>query len=295
MNEPRVYKTSPLLFIIIIIFFLFLLGILVFVFGSDIAGFLIPLVIFTLITFGVVLVTLMSKTIVSNDEISVQKLFGAKTLRWTEISQVSGWGDRMKLQSRDEDVTISVSPRLPGYEDVIDTVGTKRPDLFSPLEHNEMRRSLSSYLGVFVVVIVLVGMSALFIFVTLSNSESSPVAYIPLLVIVAMTLFLVVMTLSAPRVLILEGRTMILKYLFSEKNINADEVRLIQLSYTQTRNGKQYFIAMRLTNGKNIRLSGLGMSLPITYLVLKNWHQGTAQGQAFLSNVAPNGSDNSWK
>lgn len=301
MTEPRVYKTSPILLVIIVIFFLFLLGTLIFVFGSSSAGFMdtgwimIPLAAFLLFIFGSVLIVIASKTTVSDDELSVRGLFGTKTLRWTDIGSVSGWGNSMKLMSRDEDVKISVSPRMPGYEDVIEVVGVKRPDLFSPLEHNEMRRGLSAYMGVLFGILLLLGVSTAFVVAVMDSPDTSISAYMPLLFIVGVALFLAVSILSAPRALILEGRTMELKYLLSEKTIRADEIRQVQLGYTQTRNGKRYFIALHLTSGKNIRLSGMGLSLPIAYLVLKNWHQGGARGQASSVNVAPNWSDNTWK
>jgi len=295
MNEPRVYKNSPFLLLFIVLIFLFFLGSIIFAFGSSLIQYVIPIAGFSLFIFGAIFVVLASRTIVSDDEISVQGLFGTKTLRWTEIGSASGWGYAMKLQSSDEDIKISVSPRLPGYEDVIEVVGAKRPDLFSPMEHKEMRRGFAPYLGMMFFVLALGGVSIAFIFATLNDPNESLSVYMPLLFIVAIALFMVVTTLSAPRALILEGNTMNLKYLLSERTISADEVRLVQLSYTQTRNGKRYFIALNLTSGKNIRLSGLGLSLPIAYLVLKNWHQGRAHGQALTSNIAPNWSDNSWK
>lgn len=63
------------------------------------------------------------------------------------------------------------------------------------------------------------------------------------------------------------------KYLFSEKTLLADEIVSIALSFTQTRNGKNYFILISQSNRKSLRISGLSPSLPIAYLVLKNWHK----------------------
>jgi hypothetical protein len=240
---------------------------------------------------------LASKTIISDDEITVQNLLGAKTLKWTEIGRASGWGYSIKLHSRDEDVTLSVSPRLPGYEQIVDFIGTKRPDLFSPREYSEINRGITPYLSMILIILLMAGITVAFILATLDDPNLSLSTYMPLLFFAAIALFLVVSTLSAPRSLTLEGRTINLKYLFSEKTLQADEITFIQLGFTQSRNGKHYFIALHLTNRKNIRLTGLGISLPIAYLVLKNWHVNSTQGQAQsqLDNVAPNWSDNSWR
>jgi len=295
MNEPRVYKTSPFFLVFIIILFVLFLGVLFMAFGSNSIGFMLPLGILSLFLFGAIFVTLASKTIISDDEIVIQGLLGAKSLKWTEISRASGWGYSIKLHNRDEDVTLSVSPRLPGYEQIIDFIGTKRPDLFSPLQYGEIKRGLSAFISMFLISLVLFGASIAFILATMNDPDTSFSSYLPLLVFVGIVFVMVATTLSIPRSLTLEGRTLILKYLFNEKTIHADEISHVQFTYTQSRNGKHYFINLHLTNRKSIRLSGLGISLPIAYLVLKNWHQGSSTAARQSANIAPNWSDNTWR
>ena len=274
MKEPRVYKTSPILLVFIVLLFVLFLGILLFAFGPNSLGFMIPLAVLSIFFFGAAFVALVSKTIVSDDEMVVQGLFGTKTLKWIEVGRVSGWGYAMKLHSRDEDVTMSISPRLPGYQEIIEFVGAKRPDLFSPLQYNEIRRGLAPFISVFLVTVIMVGVSVAFIFATMNDPNTSYTSYTPLLVFVGIVLVLASTTLSIPRSLTLDGAMMNLKYLFSEKNIRTDEINSIQLTYTQSRNGRHYFIAIYLSDRKTIRLTGLGISLPVAYLVLKNWHRG---------------------
>lgn len=295
MKEPRVYKTSPVLLVFIVILFLFFMGILLFAFGPNLVGFMIPVAILALLLFGFIFVALVSKTLVSEDEIEIQGLLGSKTLKWTEIGRASGWGYTMRLHSRDEDVTVKVSPQLPGYEQVIDFIGTKRPDLFSPQEYGEMKRGLGPFISMFFVVFVLVVGSVVFILTTMNDPNVSLPSYMPLLVFMGIAFVMVAATLSIPRSLTLEGRTMTLKYLLKDKVINVDEISNIQFSYTQSRNGKHYFIALHMTNRKSIRLSGLGISLPVAYLVLKNWHRGYSGGMRQSVDIAPNWADNTWK
>ena len=295
MKEPRVYKTSPILLVFIVILFVFFLGILLFAFGPDSLGFMIPLAVLSLFLFGAIFVALVSKTIVSEDEIAVQGLFGTKSLKWMDVGRVSGWGYAMKLHSRDEDVTMSISPRLPGYQEVIELVGAKRPDLFSPLQYGEIRRGLSPFIGMFLVSLVLIGASVAFVLATMGDPDVTFSSYMPLLVFAGIVLVMFATTLSIPRSLTLDGNTMNLKYFFNEKSIRTDEIANIQLAYTQSRNGRHYYIALHLTDRKTIRLSGLGISLPVAYLVLKNWHRGSSGNNQQTANIAPNWSDNSWR
>jgi hypothetical protein len=82
-----------------------------------------------------------------------------------------------------------------------------------------------------------------------------------------------VYSLSLPQSLMLEGKSLFVKYLFSEKKLLADEIASVELRFTQTRNGKNYFVLLAQTNKKSLRILGLKPSLPIAYLVLKNWHK----------------------
>lgn len=295
MKEPRVYKTSPILLVFIAILFIFFLGILLFAFGPGSLGFMIPLAVLSLFLFGAVFVALASKTVVSEDEIAVQGLFGTKDLKWMDVGRVSGRGYTMKLHSTDEDVTVKISPQLPGYMEVVEFIGSKRPDLFSPLQYSEIRRGLGPFISMFLVTFALLGGAIAFILATMNDPGVSLSSYIPLLVFVGIAFVMVVTTLSIPRSLTLEGRVMTLKYLLNEKTINADEVSHVQFTYTQSRNGRHYFIALHLTNRKTIRLSGMGISLPVAYLVLKNWHQGHSGNARHTANIAPNWSDNTWR
>jgi hypothetical protein len=295
MKEPRVYKTSPILLVFIAILFVFFLGILLFAFGPNSLGFMIPLALLSLFLFGAAFVAMASKTLVSEEEIAVQGLFGTKSLKWMDVGRASGWGYAMKLHSRDEDVTMSISPRLPGYMEVVDFIGSKRPDLFSPLQYNEIKRGLAPFISMFLITLIMVGVSVAFIIAVMDDPGASFSSLMPLLVFVGVVLVLAVSTLSVPRSLTLDGRTINLKYFFNEKSIRADEISHIQLAYTQSRNGRHYFIALHLTDRKTIRLSGLGISLPIAYLVLKNWHLGRTASGGQTENIAPNWSDNTWR
>jgi ABC-type transport system involved in multi-copper enzyme maturation permease subunit len=298
MNEPRVYKNSPAVLVVIVLMFLVLIGGIVFSVGVEEITFILPMAAFGLFIFGLIFVANSAKVVITDEDITAQNLFGSRTLRWSEIHRVSGKGYEIKLHNYDGDVTVHPSSGLPGYEQIVDFIGAKRPDLFSPQEFGEMRRGFLPFVMMaFVILLILGGMLAAFFAIMNSSSDVSLPTLMPLAIFFFIVVMIGGMALSIPRMVSLEGNSVNLKYLFSEKTLRTDEIKYIQLSYTQSRNGKHYFVALHQTNGKQIRLSGLGISMPIAYLVLKNWHQASMHGQPAnqQNNVAPNWSDNTWR
>lgn len=273
MNEPRVYKNSSATFIVIVLFFLILVGFVSFGLNSNSILDMTPFIIIALVIFTAIFVVNSSRVVISEDEITVRNLLGSKTLRWTEIGRAYGRGYGIKLRSRDEDVTLAPSSQLSGYEEIVETIGRKRPDLFSPREYGEMRRGLSSYLGALLLVLFLAGITAGF----LIEFNFTPEALAFFGVFAFIILVLLSTFLASPQSVILDGRTLQLKYLMSEKTLSADDITSVQLAFTRTRNGKQYYIVLYLSNRKNVRISGLGVSLPVAYLVLKNWQKENSQ------------------
>lgn len=298
MNEPRVYKNSPAVLVVIVVLFLVLIGGIVFSAGVEETTFILPIAAFGLFIFGLIFVANSAKVTLTDDDITAQNIFGSRTLRWTEIHRVSGRGYEIKLHNYDGDVTVHPSSGLPGYEQIVDFIGAKRPDLFSSQEFGEMRRGFLPFVMMaFVILLILGGMMAVFFAIMDSPSDVSLPTLMPLAIFFFIAVMIGGMALSIPRMVSLEGNSVNLKYLFSEKTLRADEIKFVQLGYTQSRNGKHYYVALHQTNGKQIRLSGLGISMPIAYLVLKNWHHGSIYGQSAnqQNNIAPNWSDNTWK
>ena len=232
---------------------------------------ILPLILLFGILFLFVLFSITSQTIISNDEISTKNLLGSKTLPWTQISRVSGKGHAIKLHNFDNDVTIAPNPQLPGYNEVVEWIGIKRPDLFNPLEYSEMTRSWVNGIFLLFVGLLVIGIGAFLMFQ--SNTTDG---YFPFLIFFIIFIVILAVSLSSPQSVTIEGKSLVIKYLFNQKTLLADEIASIDLRYTQTRNGKNYFVALTLTNKKVIRISGVKPSLPIVQLVLKNWHKTNA-------------------
>lgn len=290
MNEPRVYKTSPVLLVVILLMFVFAIGGVVYALETSSAIFVAPFAALGLLLFAGLAAMQISKVTISNDEISAQNLLGAKTLRWTEIARVSGSGYRIKLHNYDDDVRLSPSPHLPRYEEIVEFIGLKRPDLFTAQEYGEMKRGFGAFAGALVFGIIFAGVMAGF----LVSADFSIDSIVPLAIFGFLLLALAGSALASPQALALEGGALRLKYLLNEKVLSADEIGAVQFLYTQTRNGKHYFIALYLTSRKTIRIPSLTVGLPVGYLVLKNWHRDQTQGrfanrpESPSNDIAPN-------
>ena len=267
MNEPRVYRHSPLQFILLILVF-GVLGIWIFAsFQEGRLPLLIPFGLFFLLILSISLFSVTSRAILSDSEITSQNLLGAKTLSWGEIHSVSGTGNAIKLHNLAGDITVTPSRNLPGYEEIIEEIGQKRPDLFSPQEHDEMTRN---WLTRFIFPAIALLFTGAGIYFFIQQSEDGIILLVFFFVIAVVFLLSAIMS---PQSITINDRSLQLKYLFSQRTISADEIRSIAFLYYRTRNGKRYFIQLDLVDGKRIKLSGINPGLPIVYLTLKNWHK----------------------
>jgi len=271
LNEPRTYKNSPFQIGLIVLVFVILGFGLATTIGQTEYYLLIPIAGLVGVVLLITLYSMTATTTISDSEITSQTILGKKSLVWNEISRISGRENGISLHNNFGDVTVSPRPNLPGYVEVVNWIGAKRPDLFNPMEYSVISRSLQ---GMFL--FPLIGFAFIgygfFIFFSQANNPSAD-AFFPLLVFSIIGLVFMGMAFASPQSIAIEGKSLLIKYFFSQKTLRADEIASIDLRYTQTRNGKNYFIAITLPNKKVLRISGLAPSLPIAYLVLKNWYK----------------------
>lgn len=296
MKEPRVFKNSPAILVVIVLIFVVLIGGMLFGTGFDDSFTVLPVAVFAIFIFGLIFVANSGSVTITDEDITTQNVFGSHTLRWTDIHRVSGRGYEIKLHNYDGDVTVHPSSGLPGFEEVVDIIGAKRPDLFNPLTLGEIRRGWLPFILMGLVMLFLLGLAGVLFFVFLDTPDASPMTMAPLAIFGVLAIVLGVTTFSIPREISLTGDGLVLRYLFNERSIRAGEIRYVQFGFTQSRNGKHYFIALHPLQGRQIRLSSLGVSLPIVYLTLKNWlaaNQHRQSSPAQPQSIAPNWSDNS--
>lgn len=268
-SEPRTYRYSTFRLVLLIVLLL-LLGIVPFVIlGGDNFQY----VLFSFALIGLIILIsiflLTRSTMISNDGISTRSLLGEKNLNWSEIDSVSGSGNAIKLHNRDGDVTVAPSPHLPGYPEVIEVIGAKRPDLFNPANYSVMARNWLKSL-------LFLGTGAILIGVGIYLYFESNETVMPILFLAAVGLGFIASVFMSVISLELDGALLTVRYLLSKTLLNADDIHSIGLTVTQTRNGKSYHITMFTKHNRMIRFSGIGPNLPVVYLVLKTWYQGHA-------------------
>lgn len=270
LSEPRTYRYSTARLVLLIVLLL-LLGIAPpFILGS--VNFIYILLSFAVIGLIILLsiFSLTRSTTISSDGISTRNLLGESTLNWSEIDSVSGRGNAIKLHNREGDVAVAPSPHLPGYPEVIDMIGAKRPDLFNPMHYDTMSRSWLNSLVFLVMGVLIIGVG---IYLYFESSETR----MPILFLAVVSLGFIASIFLSVLSLQMEGRLLTIRYLLSRNSLKPEDVQSIGLGVTQTRYGKSYHIFMFTKNNRSIRFSGIGPSLPVVYLVLKNWHQGNVR------------------
>src|SRR4030095_12913162 len=113
----------------------------------------------------------------------------------------------------------------PGYEEIIDEIGLKRPDLFTPQESQEFPRNW--FVRFIFPLISLAALGAGIYFLT-QDLEDGIILLIFFGVISGVFFFA---AFASPQSIIVQGRSLLLKYAFNERTLTADEIRAISLLY----------------------------------------------------------------
>lgn len=205
------------------------------------------------------------KTIISDDGIFTRNIFGEKILRWSEISRVSGRGNEIRLHNFDGDVTLVPSGELAGYEEVVEQIGIRRPDLFDAANYPIFKKGTEYGLILPIIGALTIGLGA-FLWIQVGEFGTLPfIAFLPIGLIVFG------ISAAAPQSVQAQGNSLRIRYLWREKTISAAEIQSVELAYQQSKNSKNYFVRLNLFNQSAVKLTGLNLSMPVVYLILKNW------------------------
>lgn len=211
------------------------------------------------------------KTVITDEGISTQGVFGEKSLRWNEIGRVSGRGNDIRLHNHDGDITLTPSIELPGYEEIFEIIAQRRPDLFSSSRHPVFKKTAE-----YAVILPLIALLtiALGIYIWFQADE---LGVIPFVVFFLIGLAVLGFSFSAPQAVSIEGDSLRVRHLWGEKTFSIAEIQSIELAYQNSRNSKNYYVHLKLSNQTSPKLFGLAPSMPVVYLVLKNWHKKNAE------------------
>jgi hypothetical protein len=267
VNEPRTYRHSPVVYILLLVAVLLIAGLAhpLMLRGETV---LLPfLAIPIAIILALAVYRLTGEVVVSDSEIASRHLWSTRSLAWRDIHRISGTNGGLKLHNFDDDVTVTLDAQLPRFEEVAETIAAKRPELFAAPELQALARN--PFLLAFQILLGL-GIVALDIWIiTQTNSQ----ARISALVFAAIGLYLFVSVLMAPRAIAIEGANLVVKYLAGESTLRADEIRAVQLNFHRTRNGRMYYVELNRKDGKTIRIAQLQGGPMLAYLVLREWHR----------------------
>jgi len=207
------------------------------------------------------------KTVITDDGISTWGVFGEKSLRWNEIGRVSGRGNDIRLRNQGGDITLSPSTELPGYEEIIELIGQKRPDLFAPSQNPVFKKSAEYAVLLPLTALLPIGIGA---FIWLQADEFGA---IPFLIFLVIGLAVLAFSFTAPQQARIEGGSLRIRHLLGERAFSAAEIQSVELAYWNSRNSKNYYVHLKLSNQTAPKLFGLAPSMPIVYLILKQWHE----------------------
>lgn len=275
MNLPRENKNSVFYALLVIIVVGASIFGLLFAIGVEKTGFImLPLaVVFTIFSMGLLYLSA-SKTVASEDEITSKTMFSAKTLKWSEVARVSGSGHAIKLHNSDGDVTIAISPRVPGYQEIVEWLGAKRPDLFNQQEYSRVRVNLLSIL-----MRLFGGLSLIIIgILPFILGDYSREVMISFIITILVGVYIIGAALFAPWAVSIQGKSIEIGYLFTHKTLTVHDVSSVYFGYSQTRRGRRnYYVQISKREGSVVRFSSLKPSMPIAYLIFKNWYTQSTQ------------------
>ncbi|HMB22432.1 MAG: hypothetical protein ACM33V_09040 [Chloroflexota bacterium] len=176
------------------------------------------------------------------------------------------------MHNRDEDVTLTLDSQLDDYNEVLDLVFSRRPDLFDAGENNVLSGNWLRNVVLLVAGLVVITISIILVFLLEGFDK---IFSLPLFML---GIYIVWSWFSAPRRLTLDGKNLIVGYLLEEASYSVDEIRSI--SYKRKRKPKSgyiNYIQINLKAGDDIQFSLFEHGNAFAYQVLKRWYETTSR------------------
>ncbi len=182
------------------------------------------------------------------------------SLRWDEIGEIKSKGIEgdLTLISHTGDKKIKVSAQVAGFEEILDRLREKRPDLCR-------QRVFHGGVGL---QILLVLMGLLLIAVGLNGLREG---HWPSLILVVFGCAPIVFIFDLVRLLDFQGNELKIKKAFRERKIPGLEIKEIWLREISTNESISYAVLVELKKGKPIPLGNFREGAPILYNSLKLW------------------------
>ena len=209
---------------------------------------------------------------VSDHEISTFRIGQKRSIRWDEIGEVRSKAleNDLLLTSRDGDKKVKISSQIVGYEEVIDQLRKKCPDLWKNEPSRTFHQSIRSplFMSLFAFLFIAVGTKGLI--------EKDSI--ISSLVVFALGLVIVAMLSGIAWLAEIQNDELCLRTVWGEKKIKVSEIKNIRLAGQDTGYSTvTHFVIIELVNNKSVRLGNFREGIPMLYNSLKSWFEGYSQ------------------
>ena len=253
----------------------FLIAILVFaiMLFLDVNGFFWErLVLFSLVSL-VLFIPFTYKLTISEESISSRNLFRTQVLRWSEITEFRSKSGGVILANSDRTVNVIVKAQIENYPDVIKIIQQNSPNLWALQNKAEFHQSILE--SVFMLII---GMGAVyFVVFSIFSKGFFQDDLLATFVTLVVSIYIIWLGLSRVSKLIVEGDTLVVKYLLWEKQYHVSEIEAVALEQKMVKGHVRYPVHIKLGSGKQVIIDKSREGNPILLSAIEEWlntHKG---------------------
>lgn len=201
-------------------------------------------------------------------------------LQWQEVASVSSnWTDtEVRLQDAMRERKISFSLMLNGFQQLVDAVYQRRPDLFAVSPGQEFGAGALRWLQV----VFFIFLFLLFLFVGL-NPESAETSWTGLLFLGILVVVLVAFVFFRPTKILFEHDRMLVKSMLGKQEVLRNSILDVVLTVT---GGRSRTLLVRVNyhdpaagKDKHINLTGFACGSPRLYGAIRSWANITEQNK----------------
>lgn len=209
---------------------------------------------------------------VTDSEISTFRIGQKKSIRWDEIGEAKSKAleNDLLLISVDAEKKIKISSQVVGYDEIIDQLRKKRPDLWK----NELIRifhqnaSSSIFLALLALFLVAIGVKGIIQNESIISSLALLAFGFAIVAVISQVIWLVE----------IRNDELGLKTMWREQKIKRSAIKNVWLSGQDTGYlAVTHFVIIELIDNKPIRLGNFREGIPVLYNSLKSWHEGYSQ------------------
>jgi hypothetical protein len=205
---------------------------------------------------------------VSDHEISTFRIGQKRSIRWDEIGDVRSKAleNDLLLTSRDGEKKLKISSQIVGYDEVVDQLRKKCPDLWKNEPLRIFHQSIGSpvFMALFALLFAVVGTKGI---IEKDSIFSS-------LVLLAFALVVIAILSRIIWLAEIQNDELCLRTVWGEQKIKVSEIKNIRLAgQDMGYSTVTHFVIIELVNNKSVRLGNFREGIPMLYNSLKSWFE----------------------